>query len=102
MGGWVQAGGDRLLIQLSESRPLLFLHALLHEVKPTSEAGPLGEQANTGLSLCVCPWRYVRKENRGWRDGGLGVEGEEGGRGDHAYLIRDYISHFQGGQTGTE
>lgn len=53
------------LDRLSESRPLPFLHALLHEVKPTSEAGPLGEQANTGLSLCLGPWRYARKENRG-------------------------------------
>lgn len=57
---------------LSENRPLPFLHALLHEVNPTSEAGPLGEQANTGPSLCLGPWRYLRKKNRG-------VGGVEGG-----------------------
>lgn len=74
------------LDRLSKSRPLPFLHVLLHEVKPTSEAGPLGEQANTGPSLCLGPWRYARKENRG---------------GNHAYLIRTYISLFQGRLTGT-
>lgn len=53
------------LDRLSEQTPPL-LRALLHEVKPTSEAGPLGEQANTGLSLCLGPWRYVRKKNSCW------------------------------------
>lgn len=31
----------------------------LHEIKPTSETGPQGEQADTGLSLCLEPWRYA-------------------------------------------
>lgn len=63
--GWWVWGVISDLDGLSEDRPLPFLHALLHEVKPTSEAGPLGEQANTGPSLCLGPWRYLRKKNRG-------------------------------------
>lgn len=29
-----------------------------------SEAGPQGEQANTGLSLCPRPWRYAQKKKK--------------------------------------
>lgn len=64
--GW---GGRRGVISdldgLSESRPLLFLFALLHEVKSTSEAGPLGEQANTGPSLSLVPLVVCEKGKLG-------------------------------------
>lgn len=55
-------GVIRNLDKLSKIGPL---PVRFHEVKPTSEAGPLGEQANTGPGLCLGPWRYARKENRG-------------------------------------
>lgn len=69
--GWgVRRGVISDLDGPSESRPLLFLFALLHEVKSTSEAGPLGEQANTGPSLSLVPLVVCEKGKLGM--GGLG------------------------------